>query len=224
MFAGCGRSVSTDVRGGVLSVYSSSALTGPMADASRQVVTGEKLALGLHRGAVGDLLVKFVALDSARGAKSGYDRTVVTNNAQSVIADSSAIAYLGDTVPRATAVVLPLLSAATISVLSPNDPDPELTGPPSEVPDGSYVRGVRTGYSLAALSDAQIARLAGPGFPRAFRRAFGGRPTAGNARGYVAMTLLLDAVRAAGVNGGDRAGVARALGPVVQRALATTTG
>jgi hypothetical protein len=33
------------------------------------------------------------------------------------------------------------------------------------------------------------------------------------------MNLILDAVRAAGKNGGDRLGVTTALGPVVQRAL-----
>ncbi len=211
--------MSTDVRGGVLSVYSSSALTGPQAATSEQIVTGEKLALGLHHGAVGDLLVKFVSMDSSRGADSGFDRTVLTNNAQSVVGDSSAIAYLGDTVPGATRVVLPILSAAAISVLSPSDPDPQLTPSPGAAPDGAYLRGVQTGHSLASLSDAQIAKLAGPGFPAAFRRAFGGEPTAANARGYVTMTVLLEAIKAAGVNGGDRAGVARALGPVVQRAL-----
>ncbi len=216
--AGCGRTVSTDVRGGVLTVYSASALTGPQAKTGSAIVTGEKLALGQHRGAVGDLLVKFVALDSARGAATGFDPTVVTNNAQTVVGDSSAIAYLGDTAPRATSVSLPILSASQIAVLSPTDPDPALTAPPAVV-GAPYVRGVRTGYSLAPLNDARIWALAGPRFKAAFRRTFGAPPSADAARGYVAMNLVLDAVRAAGRQGGDRHGVTEALRPVVQRAL-----
>jgi len=219
VLASCGRTVSTDVRGGVLTVYSASALTGPQAKVGRALVTGEKLALGLRRGAVGDLLVKYVALDSARGARSGFDPTVVTNNAQTVVGDSSAIAYLGDAAPGATRVSLPILSAEQIAVLSPTDPNRTLMAPAGGRPADTYVRGVRTGYSLAPLSDAKVWALAGPRFRAQFRRAFGSAPSAGAARGFVAMNLVLDAVKAAGKQGGDRFGVTTALGPVVQRAL-----
>jgi ABC-type branched-subunit amino acid transport system substrate-binding protein len=223
VIAGCGRTVSTDVRGGVLTVYSASALTGPQAKTGEALVTGEKLALGLRRGAVGDLLVKYVSLDSARGAASGFDPTVVTDNAQNVVDDSSAIAYLGDAAPRATRVSLPILSAAQIAILSPTDPDGTLTAPAGGRPGDAYIRGVRTGYSLAPLRDAQIWALAGPRFRAEFRHAFGSAPNAQAARGFVAMNLVLDAVKAAGRQGGDRHGVTTALGPVVQRALRQST-
>jgi ABC-type branched-subunit amino acid transport system substrate-binding protein len=217
--SGCGRTVSTDVRGGVLTVYSASPQTGPQAKTGRALVTGEKLALGLRRGAVGPLLVKYVSLDSARGAASGYDPTVVTNNAQTVVGDSSAIAYLGDAAPGATRVSLPILSAEQLAVLSPTDPNRTLAAAAGGRPADAYVRGVRTGYTLAPLTDAQISALAGPRFRAQFRHAFAVAPNAANARGFVAMNLVLDAVKAAGKNGGDRLGVANALGPVVQRAL-----
>jgi ABC-type branched-subunit amino acid transport system substrate-binding protein len=220
--AGCGHhAISTNVHGDVLTVYSSSALSGPESAVSRRIVDGEKLALSVHKGAVGALLVRFVSLDSAREAASGFTRRIVANNAQTAVDDSTAIAYLGETVPLATRVSLPILSAATVSVLSPSDPDPQLTAPLGAVPDGAYLRGVRTGFSLAPLSDAQILRLAGPAFAPAFRHAFGGRPDAATARGYVAMNLIIAAVTAAGVHGDDRAAIARALGPVVERALAS---
>jgi ABC-type branched-subunit amino acid transport system substrate-binding protein len=220
--AGCGHPVSTDARGNVLTVYASSALNGAQSKTGLEMLTGEKLALGLHRAAVGILQVKLVARDSAGGTDSGFVSKIVANNAQAAVNDSSTIGYLGETVPRATRVALPILSAASISVISPGDPDPQLTAPAGTVPGNGFMHGVRTGYSLAALTDAQIFKLAGPRFPAAFRRTFGGRPTAATARGYVAMTLLLDALKAAGPKqGGDRKGVATALGPVVARALAS---
>ena len=219
LLAGCGRNVSTSVRGGNLTVYSATPLTGAKAHIGRDLVLGEKLALGLRRGVVGDFQVRFAAQDSARGAASGFDPDIVTANAQDVLRDSSAIAYLGDSVPGATQVSLPVLSDGTIPVLSPNDPDPQLTAPPRVVGD-AYTGGERTGYSLAPLTNAQIWALAGRRFPAAFHRQFGGSPNINAARGFVAMNTTLDAVKAAGDNGGDRRQVSKALGPVVQRAIA----
>jgi ABC-type branched-subunit amino acid transport system substrate-binding protein len=219
ILVGCGRNVSTSVRGGVLTVYSASPLSGAKARTGRDLTLGEKLALGLRRGVVGDFQVRFVAQDSARGAASGFDPDVVTANAQDVLRDSSAITYLGDSVPGATRISLPVLSNGTVPVLSPTDPDPQLTAPPRVVGD-AYTGGDRTGYSLAPLTNAQIWALAGRRFPAAFHRQFGGTPNIHAARGVVAMNTALDAVKAAGEGGGDRRQVSKALGPVVQRTIA----
>ena len=114
-----------------------------------------------------------------------------------MLRDSSAIAYLGDSVPGATQISLPVLSDGTIPVLSPNDPDPQLTAPPRVVGD-AYTGGERTGYSLAPLTNAQILGARRPPVPGRLHRQFGGSPNINVARGFVAMNTVLDAVKAAG--------------------------
>jgi branched-chain amino acid transport system substrate-binding protein len=168
---GCGGVGSADVSdaaGSQLAVYSSLPLQGPDAQASQQIVDGEKLALADARGRAGDFKVGFVSLDDANPASGQWSPGVTATNAKTAADDTSTIAYIGDYDSGATAVSLPLMNAASILQLSPASPYVGLTSSldaGQDEPERFYPTGRRTfarlqpGDPAQAVAQARLMRL-----------------------------------------------------------------
>jgi branched-chain amino acid transport system substrate-binding protein len=163
---GCGGVGSADVTqaaGSQLAIYSSLPLQGPDAQASAQIVDGEKLALADAGGRAGDFRVGYVSLDDASPASGQWSPGVTATNAKTAADDTSTIAYLGDYDSGATAVSLPLMNAAGILQLSPSSPYVGLTSSldaGQDEPERFYPTGRRTFARLQAGDPAQAAAQA----------------------------------------------------------------
>jgi branched-chain amino acid transport system substrate-binding protein len=163
---GCGGVGSADTieaAGGQLAIYSSLPLQGPEAQASEQIVNGEKLALADARGRAGDFKVGYLSLDDANPTTGQWSPGVTATNAKTAADDTSTIAYLGDYDSGATAVSLPLINAAGILQLSPASPYVGLTSSldaGQDEPERFYPTGRRTFARLQPGDPAQAAAQA----------------------------------------------------------------
>ena len=167
---GVGSAYTTEAAGSQLAIYSSLPLQGPEAQASEQIVNGEKLALGDARGRAGDFKVGYVSLDDANPTTGQWSPGVTASNAKTAADDTSTIAYLGDYDSGATAVSLPLINAAGILQLSPASPYVGLTSSldaGQDEPERFYPTGRRTfarlqpGDAAQAAAQAQLMGLLG---------------------------------------------------------------
>lgn len=163
---GCGGVSVSDVAeatGGELTIYSSEPLQGPSAEASQQIVDGEKLALSDAHGRAGPFKIGYVSLDDASPTGKEWNPGITETNAKTAAQDTSTIAYLGDLDSAATAVSLPLINAAGILQVSPASPYVGLTSSfnaGQDEPERFYPSGKRTFVRLApgdiAQAQAQI--------------------------------------------------------------------
>jgi branched-chain amino acid transport system substrate-binding protein len=156
VLAGCGgrhEVPGNSIRGHALTIYTSLPLHGASAFGGNAVLDGERLALAQTHGRIGHFTVALKALDDATIARGGWDPGQVTQNAHVVLADPSAIAYLGDFNSGASAVAIPLLNRTGMLVLSPTSTAVGLTtaGPASSPgePDKYYPTNQRTFVRLA---------------------------------------------------------------------------
>jgi branched-chain amino acid transport system substrate-binding protein len=125
--SGCGGSgvaAGTRAVGDQLAVYSSLPLQGPSAQASQQIVDGEKLALAQAGGRAGQFKVGYVSLDDSNPTSTTglWSPGVTATDAKTAAQDTSTIAYIGELDSAATAVSLPLINAAGIPQISPASP------------------------------------------------------------------------------------------------------
>jgi len=160
---GVGSADTTEAAGSQLAIYSSLPLQGPEAQASEQIVNGEKLALADARGRAGDFKVGYVSLDDANPTTGQWSPGVTATNAKIAADDTSTIAYLGDYDSGATAVSLPLINAAGILQLSPASPYVGLTSSldaGQDEPERFYPTGRRTFARLQGGDPAQAAAQA----------------------------------------------------------------
>ena len=109
------------ITGDTLTIYSSLPQTGPLAPLSRDIVRGQKLALGEARGRAGKFAVSYVSLDSADEEAGGWTPGRVASNAREAIQDRQTIAYLGELAWGASAVSVPILNEAGVLQVSPRD-------------------------------------------------------------------------------------------------------
>ncbi len=121
--------------GNLLTVYSSLPLQGPSGAISTQIVNGEKLALAEAGGHVGQFKVSYYSMDDANPKTGQWDPGVTAADAKTAAQDNSAIAYLGDYNSPASAISLPLVTAAGILQVSPASPYVGLT---SSLDAGQY--------------------------------------------------------------------------------------
>jgi len=160
---GVGSAYVSDAAGSQLAIYSSLPLQGPEAEASQQIVDGEKLALADAGGRAGDFKVGYVSLDDANRTTGEWSPDVTASNAKTAADDTSTIAYLGDYDSGATAVSLPLINAAGILQLSPASPYVGLTSSldaGQDEPERFYPTGRRTFARLQPGDRAQAAAQA----------------------------------------------------------------
>lgn len=146
--SGCGGvSDISEAAGNRLAVYSSLPLQGPEAEASQQIVGGEKLALADAGGRAGRFKVGYVSLDDATPTSGRLNPGLTATNAKIAADDTSTIAYLGDYDSAATAISLPLINAAGILQISPASPYVGLTSSfdaGQDEPERFYPSGRRT--------------------------------------------------------------------------------
>ncbi len=160
---GVGSAYTTEAAGSQLAIYSSLPLQGPEAQASEQIVNGEKLALADAGGRAGDFKVGYVSLDDANPTTAQWSPGLTASNAKTAADDTSTIAYLGDYDSGATAVSLPLINAAGILQLSPASPYVGLTSSldaGQDEPERFYPTGRRTFARLQGGDPAQAAAQA----------------------------------------------------------------
>lgn len=168
--SGCGHVSATETIGNQLTVYSSLPLQGPFAQASQQIVGGEKLALAQVGGHVGGLHISFASLDDAN-PKTGQSTAGESSAAAKQAAqDTTTIAYIGDLGSASTAISLPIINEAGILQVSPSSPYIGLVSSldaGQDEPDRFYPSGVRSfarlqpGDRVQALAQAQLMRSLG---------------------------------------------------------------
>jgi branched-chain amino acid transport system substrate-binding protein len=146
------------VAGETLSVYSLLPLTGPRADAARDVVRGQKLALSDAGGTAGPYKVNFAPIDLAGG------RTRVANTVREAIHDVSIIAAVTDLDAQTARLTVPLFNAAGILQVSPGATYGGFVAPAGDVdpdaPGRYFPSGRRTFAPLLPTTDAQAVALA----------------------------------------------------------------
>jgi branched-chain amino acid transport system substrate-binding protein len=146
------------VVGETLSVYSLLPANGPRADAAREAVRGQKLALYEAGGTAGPYKVNFAPLDLSGG------KAKMSNTVRDAIHDVSIIAAVTDLDSQTARVTVPLLNSAGILQVSPGNTYGGFVAPAGEAdpdaPSRYFPSGRRTFAPLLPTTDAQAVALA----------------------------------------------------------------
>ncbi len=165
--AGCAPGGSQDIKGDTVTVYVSAPLSGPRHAAGAAIENGARLALGDAGRRAGELRIKAVFLDDARGADPGmrFNPVAVAANARRAAQDTTAIAYLGELESGATRTSLPITNQAMMLQVSPASTAVGLarTGPGAadEVPTSVQTTGDRTFGRVIPDDERQAEAAAG---------------------------------------------------------------
>lgn len=100
-----------------LKVYVSLPRQGDNAGTSKLIVKGLDAAVRSVDGKVAGHPVELVQLDDSRGAR--WKPALVRRNAQQAVADSNAVAYVGELNSEATAIARPILAQAGMAMFAP---------------------------------------------------------------------------------------------------------
>jgi ABC-type branched-subunit amino acid transport system substrate-binding protein len=119
--AACGTATTatTTITGTTLTIYASNPLNGPESAEAQDVLDAEKLALQQAGAKVGRFAIQFHSLNDATSA--GWSPKLIAANARSVIQDATAIAYIGEIDPNASAQSIPITNADQLLQVSPYD-------------------------------------------------------------------------------------------------------
>jgi branched-chain amino acid transport system substrate-binding protein len=119
--AACGTATTatTTITGTTLTIYASNPLNGPESAEAQDVLDAEKLALQQAGGKVGRFTIQVRSLNDATSA--GWSPKLIAANARTVIEDATAIAYLGEIDPNASAQSIPITNADQLLQVSPYD-------------------------------------------------------------------------------------------------------
>jgi branched-chain amino acid transport system substrate-binding protein len=162
--SGCGSSKPEGrVAGRVLTIYASAPLQGVTKALGRDVVEGERLALGQSGGRVGAYSVRLRVLDNTRAPAERWSPDAVALNARRAVHDPTTIAYLGELETAGSAVSLPILSRKGILQVSPTDTFAGPTEPEGSVPGEPakyYPTDQRTFGRIVPDDDLQARELA----------------------------------------------------------------
>jgi branched-chain amino acid transport system substrate-binding protein len=146
------------VVGETLSVYSLLPLSGPRADASRDAVRGQKLALFDAGGTAGPYKVNFAPVDLSGG------RVKMSNAVREAIHDVSIIAAISDFDAQTGRITVPLFNEAGILQVSPGATYGGFVAPAGDAdpdaPGRYFPSGHRTFAPLLPTTDAQAVALA----------------------------------------------------------------
>jgi branched-chain amino acid transport system substrate-binding protein len=169
---GVGVSTAGTVSGNHLTIYSSLPLEGTMAPVSRQIVSGEKLALAQAGGRVHRFKLYYASLNDVNPKTGEWAPGETATNAKYAAQDTTTIAYLGDYDSEATAISLPIVNEAGILQVSPASPYVGLTSSldaNQDEPERFYQTGKRNfvrlmpGDPVQAAAQAQLLRALGVG-------------------------------------------------------------
>jgi branched-chain amino acid transport system substrate-binding protein len=156
---GCGsaRPVSDRVSGGTLTIYYAGPSHGASSTGSQAALNGAALALRDAHGRIGRYRITLKPLDDSTPQSDGWDPNQTTADVRVVLADPTAIGYLGDFNSGASAIAIPPLNRVGMPQVSPGGSAVGLTtaGPgasPGE-PQKYYPTGKRT-FARVVPSDA----------------------------------------------------------------------
>jgi branched-chain amino acid transport system substrate-binding protein len=157
--AGCGAAarVTDRIGGSTLTIYFAGPFRGASSSGAEAALDGAKLALQDSQGRIGRYRVALKLLDDSTPQSDGWDPNQTTADVRNVLADPTAIGYLGDFNSGATAIAIPPLNRVGIPEVSPGSSAVGLTttGPgasPGE-PQKYYPSGRRT-FARVVPSDA----------------------------------------------------------------------
>ena len=140
--------------------------------------------------------------------------TTAALNARTAARDSTAIAYIGETLPEATAASVPITNAAGIPQVSPSVVTGELLREReggADVPTEVQTSGERTLFAIYEEGPLPVISVAdGEEFSTRFEHEFGRPPGPASPGAFEAASLVLDAIDRA-EDPLDRASVAAAL-------------
>lgn len=147
-----------------LTVFSSLPLQGPQRARSQDMIRGMRLALAQAGGKAGGFTVRYASLDDATAAARGWTARAVTRNATLAARDRTTAVYIGELSSDASAVSIPILSAAGVAQISPASTAVGLTtaelGAAAGEPDVHYPGGVRNFVRIVPRDTFQGAALA----------------------------------------------------------------
>ena len=146
----------------MLTLYMSVPLDGPSAVSGQAVANGAHMALDRIHGQIGRYRIALKELDDATPSRAEWDPGQTNDDARLVVADPTAVGYIGDFNSGASAVSIPSLNRFGIPQVSPASTAAGLTssGPgaaPGE-PDKYYPTGIRT-FARVATSDTVQAAI-----------------------------------------------------------------
>ena len=140
-------------------VYSSLPRQGTNTEQTNTLV--EQIKATLDGQKIGNFTIKYFDLDDSSAANNGdWDGTVEQANANKVVADPDAMAYIGTYNSGAAKLSIPILGAACIVMVTPANTYPGLTKPVTGVtkpgePDTYYPNGYRNYARVVGTDDAQ---------------------------------------------------------------------
>ncbi len=163
--AGCGSSHDQPqgrIAGHTLSVYVGVPLDGASAKIGASIANAASMALAAVHARIGRYQIVLKRFDETTPTRGGWDPGQTSDNVRDLVADPTAIGYLGDVDSGASAITIPVLNRAGIAQVSPTATAVGLTtgGPgaaPGE-PDKYYPTGIRT-FGRVAPSDAAEAAV-----------------------------------------------------------------
>jgi branched-chain amino acid transport system substrate-binding protein len=135
-------------------IYAGLPLSGPMAREGHAILLGIHLALGNTHTESPDLQIEFHLLNDSGRKTLDDDLALTAANAGTVAIDPRAVYYIGDFGSAATAVSLPVLSAAGIAQVTPGDPYIEPQSG-SAAPPSTLLR-LLPGYTVQAAADVEF--------------------------------------------------------------------
>lgn len=230
--AGCGTGSAGSGGSGKLEIYMSVPLNGERAAVGRAVSAGAKKALADAGGEAGGREVELVVLDDTGGGDR-WSPVATAANARRAAEDADTIAYIGELDSGATRTSLPITNQAGIPQVSPAATAVDLTHAATgfEGAPGVYRPSGKATFARVVPANDVLERKAAE-----LKGRFGKAPTVaydGDPRGaapYVtpfakppaeyggeAMRLVLDALKRAGSDAGDREKVIDKLVPSPRR-------
>ncbi len=115
---------------GTIVIYSSLPLTGSSQHQTETVVNAMKMALDDFTGGtgkIGDYTIVYKSLDDATAAKGQWDAAQEATNANKVVADPDAMAYIGTYNSGAAKISIPIMNQAGMAMISPANTNPCIT-------------------------------------------------------------------------------------------------
>jgi branched-chain amino acid transport system substrate-binding protein len=140
-------------------IYSSLPRQGTNTEQTNTLV--EQIKAVLDGQKIGNFTIKYTDLDDSSAANNGdWDGTVEQANANKVVADPDAMAYIGTYNSGAAKLAIPILNAACIVMVTPANTYPGLTKVVNGVtkpgePDTYYPNGYRNYARVVGTDDAQ---------------------------------------------------------------------
>jgi ABC-type branched-subunit amino acid transport system substrate-binding protein len=192
--AGCGGG--RDAGEPELTIYVGAPASGPGSGTAEEIVEGARLALEEAGAETAGVTVRLEPVGTS-GGEEGYRQADVAARARTATRDSTAIGYVGEPDPDATAISAPILNEAGMLQLAPTPIDEALVRAEpggTGVPRDSQPTGART---LGAL---QLA--GGPGLRQreplpGLGDGQDGEPSRATLAGYEAVAVILDSIERA---------------------------